>query len=81
MARIAKEETTHAALAWRADAWARGKLAKDARGRVEAARRRAARDLIDEVTTAPDDALTAIAGVPAAPVARRLASDLVATLA
>ncbi len=73
MARIAKEETRHAALAWRADAWARGKLAKDARARVEAARRNAARALIDEVTTAT--------GVPTALVARRLASDLVATLA
>jgi hypothetical protein len=42
MARIAKEETTHAALAWRTDAWARGKLAKDARARVEAASERRA---------------------------------------
>jgi hypothetical protein len=80
MARIAKEETTHAALAWRADAWARGKLAKDARARVEAARRSAARRLIDDVATAPDDALTAVAGVPTALVARRLACDLVASL-
>jgi hypothetical protein len=80
MARIAKEETTHAALAWRADAWARGKLAKDARARVEAARAKAAGDLIDEVATAPDDTLTTIAGVPTAAVARRLACDLVARL-
>ena len=57
-----------------------GKLAKDARARVEAARAKAGRDLIDEVGTAPDDALTAIAGVPTALVARRLARDLVASL-
>jgi hypothetical protein len=80
MARIAKEETTHAALAWRADAWARGRLAKDARARVEAARAKAARDLIDEMGITPDGEVTAIAGVPSGPIARRLACDLVASL-
>jgi hypothetical protein len=81
MARIAKEETTHAALAWRADAWARSRLSKDARARVEAARRNAARDLIDDIATAQDGALTAIAGVPTASIGRRLASELVASMA
>jgi hypothetical protein len=45
MARIARDETRHAALAFQVDAWLRGRLGRAARGRVSVARQRALGDL------------------------------------
>ena len=46
MGRIARDETRHAALALAVHAWARGRLSKSARARVEEARRAALADVV-----------------------------------
>jgi hypothetical protein len=81
MVRIAREETGHAALAWKTAAWARGRLGRDARKRVEAAREKALRSLVDEVARARVDAeVGRIAGVPDARHAASLVKGLAAAL-
>jgi hypothetical protein len=81
MQRIAKEETSHAALAWKTDAWARGKLTKAARARVEAAKANALTALVHDVSRMPIDAATArVAGLPSPRDAARLASGLATLL-
>jgi hypothetical protein len=79
--RIAREETTHAALAWRADAWARAKLSKAARGRVDAARAEAARELVEQAAWGVPEVLATVAGVPRAELARGFAARLAALVA
>jgi hypothetical protein len=79
MTRIAREETSHAALAWRTHAWARTRLDRRARARVDAARSEALRQLAEAVATSePDAGLAAFAGVPGSVVAGRLARGLAA---
>jgi hypothetical protein len=78
MKRIAKDETRHAALAWQADAWARTRLSKEARTRVDVARAEAARALVQEMARDVPEALATIAGVPRAEMARRFAARLAA---
>jgi hypothetical protein len=72
-ARVAHDETAHAALAWSIDAWARARLGRPARLRVDEARRRATSALLEEVGEEPDPRLTRDFGLPRAGVARRLA--------
>jgi hypothetical protein len=77
MKRIAREETSHAALAWETHAWARARLDRAARGRVDTARREALRRLVDAVATSePVVGLLTTAGVPSRSVARALACGL-----
>jgi len=64
MRRIARDEQRHAALAWRVAAWADTKLDAGARGRVAAARRRAALGLRAELSTPWPASLRAAAGLP-----------------
>ncbi len=49
MIRVAREETEHAALAWRVARWAEGRLSPAARARVEEARREAVEALCEGV--------------------------------
>ena len=53
MTRIAHDETRHAALAFAVDAWVRGRLGPEARGRVEQARSRAITELATRAQEAP----------------------------
>jgi len=52
MARIARDETRHAELAWEVDRWARKLLSPESRARVEAARREAIASLARDVSHA-----------------------------
>ncbi|MEP7122241.1 MAG: ferritin-like domain-containing protein [Byssovorax sp.] len=79
MARIARDEARHAALAWRVARWADGHLGPDARRRVAEARRAAAQKLL-ESQGEPDRELARLAGVPTAATARRMAEGMIATL-
>jgi hypothetical protein len=76
MARIASDETRHAALAWAVARWADARLDARARGRVRLARRAAARALERELAREPPEVLVREAGVPRARVARLLARGL-----
>jgi hypothetical protein len=78
MARIARDETRHAALAWSIDAWARVRLSRDARERIEAARRDALRAIAAAPSTLP--AWAATAGLPSPRELRSLAAALERTL-
>jgi hypothetical protein len=71
-ARIAADETRHAALAWAIGRWATSRLSADARRRVARARNRAALRLRRSLAHEPDAALVARAGVPDAAHARAL---------
>jgi hypothetical protein len=76
-ARIAGDEARHAALSWRLHRWALGRLGRDARARVEAARADATAKLRAEIAVEPPLALAAIAGVPRAHEAARLFDAMV----
>jgi hypothetical protein len=76
MRRVAVDETRHAALALRVAEWANRQLDAAARHRVRAARRGAAEQVMRELVYEPTPALYAIAGVPRAQDARRLAAVL-----
>lgn len=63
-ARIAEDETRHAALAWRIARWAESRLCAEALAEVQSARRRAVAELRVEVSSIAPEALRSIAGVP-----------------
>lgn len=75
MARIAEDETRHAALAHQVDAWARARLRPAARRRVDAARKREIARLVRSCA-AVEPELSRAAGIPAGPRARVLAGAL-----
>jgi len=75
MARIARDETRHAALAFEVDAWLRGKLGGSARARVEAARDRALGELASNAVEAPA-ALRSTIGLPTRQQSRFLLDEL-----
>ena len=72
MARIAREETRHAALAWQIDAWARGRLDRAARARVATARTDALAALLRSAARPVPETLVARLGLPTPAVATRL---------
>ncbi len=72
MARIADDETRHAALAWAVAHWAEGQLDEGARARVRAAREEAVRELRRDAAHPTPAALTETAGLPSARVATAL---------
>ncbi len=77
MQRIARDETAHAALAWKTDAWVRARLGRAARARVDAAREAALRELVDAIAKSePSAEVAGIAGVPRGVIARELAQGL-----
>jgi hypothetical protein len=75
MARIARDETRHAAVAWRVAGWLNGKLDAHARVAVSAARRHARWELSRSLRAAPTEA-TAALGLPDAAAMRQLAARL-----
>jgi hypothetical protein len=76
MTRIAADEARHAELSHDLDAWIRTRLADETVARVDAARRRAARELLEGMQGERDPKLCALAGLPAAATARRLCEGL-----
>jgi hypothetical protein len=76
MARIAVDETRHAALAWRVDRWAGGHLSAPARERVDAAKRAAVRDLLVASELPPSEEIARRAGIPRANRARAMVLHL-----
>jgi hypothetical protein len=64
MKRIARDETRHAALSWSIDAWARSRLGRAARTRVDDARNAAARTLAPTGTRGTTEAFAAKIGLP-----------------
>lgn len=80
MARIAADEARHAELSHDLDAWLRTRLDDETVARVDAARREAARQLLEGMQGERDPELCAQAGLPAAATARRLCEGLHAQL-
>ncbi len=76
MARIAHDETRHAALAWAVARWAEGRLDERARRRVVAARRTAVARLMRDLGAELPPAVRADAGLPSAREARALAAAM-----
>jgi hypothetical protein len=79
-ARIAGDEARHAALSWRLHRWALGRLGREARARVEAAREGAIAKLRAEIAVEPPPALAQLAGVPRAHEAARLFDAMIAAV-
>jgi hypothetical protein len=77
---IAREEARHARLSWAVAEWLEEQLDDGARGRVRAARDRAAEDLMRETAVEPDAALARRMGVPTAVEARAMVQSLRAAL-
>lgn len=72
MQTIARDETRHAALAWRVAAWLEPRLEEGSRRRLSAAQREAVRELGAELDTSPSPRLAAVAGIPSAMAARAM---------
>jgi len=81
MARIAGDESRHAALAWQIDAWAQRRLDKHGQARVGRAREEAARALLAEIAQGPSGGASEALGIPARPVADKLARRMFRALA
>jgi hypothetical protein len=64
MARIAVDETRHAALSWEIDAWARVRLSAAARRRVRDAQIEAISLLLREVADSESASLRLLVGLP-----------------
>jgi hypothetical protein len=77
---IAREEARHAQLSWAVAQWLDGRLDEGARGRVRAARDRAAEQLLRETAVEPDAAVVSRMGVPTAVEARAMVQSLRAAL-
>jgi hypothetical protein len=80
LSRIAREEARHAALSWQIDAWARRRLTRDARERVDRAREAAARAVIAEAARPVPAALVRDTGHPDRARAEELARAMCAAL-
>jgi len=76
MARIAADETRHAALAWAVADWIEPRLSPGARERVRRARRGALDRLEREMASEPARDLVRVAGLPGAREARALVDAL-----
>src|SRR5262249_8911762 len=73
---IARDEIRHAALAFRVATWMSSRLDRVEKTRVEKARRRAIRDLRNELGTEPAPELVSAAGLPARRDALRLLDEM-----
>jgi hypothetical protein len=78
MKQIARDETRHAALAWKVASWLNGRLAPTARERVKEARRAAAMKLLGARHQARPE--MARLGLPNAPQATSLVAGLFDTM-
>jgi len=79
-ARIAADETRHAALSWDLARWFDSKLDAPARARVATARQHAAERLLRDARREPDVSLCVELGLPNASAAERLARGLATAL-
>ena len=75
-ARIAEDELSHAALAWRVAAWIEDRLPAQARERVRTARAEAIDTLVSELEQDVGSELTLLAGVPEPKTALALAAHV-----
>jgi hypothetical protein len=75
MARIARDETRHAALSWSVARWLDTRLSSESRRRVEIARQHAVRDVLDNAN-GPSAGFADAAGLPGAEVAAQLAQEM-----
>jgi hypothetical protein len=80
MGRIARDETRHAALAWRVARWADRRLDASSRRAVERARRAALATLRHELSSEPPVQLVRILGLPRAGQALHLLDAIQGTL-
>jgi hypothetical protein len=76
MARVAADETRHAALAWAIARWAEPRLDPRSRGAVLSARKRAVRQLLREVRAPLPPELVVRAGLPSSARAAALLAEL-----
>jgi hypothetical protein len=76
MARIAEDETRHAALSWDIDAWAESRVSSEERRALREARMQAIKVLRTEATAPLDADLMADAGLPSPEVAAALLDTL-----
>ncbi len=80
MRTIARDETRHAALAWKVASWVEPRLDAQARRRVAEERRGAAAALTEDLEGKPSDGLVSAAGVPSDAAARAMAKAMQALL-
>jgi hypothetical protein len=80
MKRIGRDETRHAALSWQVQRWLEARLDPEARARVRRARSAAALELLQAVRTETTPGFAERIGLPAAPRAYQLATELARTL-
>ena len=80
MARIAQDETRHAALAWDIAHWAWTRLDDGARRRVECARARAICELRGDLAREPHAEVARVLGIPCSAVAMAMGEALEATV-
>jgi hypothetical protein len=76
LARIADDETRHAAFSWELAAWLESRLDAPARGRVAAARAEGFAELSRGQEIAPHDEVTMLAGVPDVATAQHLLAQM-----
>jgi hypothetical protein len=76
MDQIAKDETRHAALAWKIHTWADRRLEADDRRRVAEARREAVEEMASAVVRRPPSSVQRLAGVPGPAEATRMVGQL-----
>jgi hypothetical protein len=74
--RIAKDETRHAALAWRVADWLDARLSGEARARVEAARRAAAEEIVGSARAESRHDWFDWVGLPGSAVAGQMARQM-----
>jgi hypothetical protein len=80
MQQIAKDETRHAALAWKIHEWADRRLEPSDRRQVDDARRVAIAQVASAVVQAPSPSVQRSAGIPGPAAAARMMADLRTTL-
>ncbi len=80
MTRVASDGLRHAELSWAVDMWARRRLEREAKARVEQARVQAAAELYEALCANRDRALCVEAGLPTCATARGLAAALTEAL-
>jgi hypothetical protein len=80
MARIARDETRHAALSWQLDGWLAARLPRDEREQVAEAKRAAHANLVDSLGQDPTTELAETAGLPPTERARQLLDHLARSL-
>jgi hypothetical protein len=73
---IARDETRHAALAWRIARWAERRLDAPARRRVRLARQSSVESLLRDLQYQASESLRTVAGVPQGSLAQHLAQSL-----